>query len=145
MFYQLLNIAIPATIARFHMTTQRSLSAAAPAHWRQIRLEPQFARRMWHRHSCLPRGTKGLCAVAGPGTQPIEAAASLPVHVLIANLELEFHLSHRKLSSLKIPNRKFLAISRIAFASFLISSSPLVTHHRSSVTHPNLSNPLYRD
>ena len=38
--------------------------------------------------------------------------ASLPVNVLIANLELEFHLTHRKLSPLKIPNRKFSRVLR---------------------------------
>ena len=105
-----------ATIARFYMMTQTSLSAAAPASQGYFRL----ARRIkWHRftlslegHSCLPRGTKGLCAVAKPGTQPIEAAASLPVHVLIANLELESHLTHRKLSPLRNPNRKFSRVLR---------------------------------
>ena len=34
---------------------------------------------------------------------------------LIANLELEFHLTHRKVSPLKISNRKFLAILRFVF------------------------------
>jgi hypothetical protein len=123
-FYQLLNTPILATIARFHMTTQWSLSAAAPASRGQIRLEPRFARRLqWHRRS-------GLCAIAKPGTQPIEAAASLPVHVLIANLELEFNPSHRKLSPLEIPNRKFLTISNHFSQPFAsLRSSSLITHH----------------
>jgi hypothetical protein len=32
------------------------------------------------------------------------------LHLLIANLELEFHLTQRKTSSLRIPNRKFLRV-----------------------------------
>ena len=35
-----------------------------------------------------------------------------PFFLLIANLELEFRATHRKVSPLKIPNRKFLAIFR---------------------------------
>jgi hypothetical protein len=142
LLYQLLNIYNPATIYRFHMTTQRPLSAAAPAPPAQSRLAPGFARRIqWHRfilslegHSCLPRGgpqpTKSLRAVAKPGTQPIEAAAALPVYVLIANLELEFNPSHRKLSPLEIPNRKFLTISNHFSQPFAsLRSSSLITHH----------------
>jgi hypothetical protein len=161
-FYQLLNTLIPATITRFHMTTQTPLSAAAPAPQEEPRLQ-------WHRHSCL-------CAVAKPRTQPIEAAASLPsnfliandnptrivilsdqreskglrsqsLQLLIANLELEFHLSHRKLNPLEIPNRKFLTI----FGSLLtaVRSSPpnssRTTDHSPLITDPSLSNPRYRD
>jgi len=67
--YQLLNIYNPATIDRFHMTTQRPLSAAAPASKAQPCLK-------WHRHSCL-------CAVAGPGSPRLATpSTSLPVHVL---------------------------------------------------------------
>jgi len=165
-FYQLLNILIPATIIRFHMTTQRSLSAATPAPHEEPRLQ-------WHRftlsfegHSCLPRGTKGLCAVAGPGSpRPATPSTSLPVQVLIAsdnptrivilsdqreskglpqslqlliaNLELKLNLSHRKLNPLKIPNRKFLTISRIA--------SLFAARHSSLATRHCLSNPRFRD
>jgi len=160
--YQLLNIYNPATIDRFHMTTQRPLSAAAPAPWAQPCLE-------WHRHSCLPRGTRGLCAVAKPRTQPTEAAASLPSKfliandnptrivilsdqreskglpsqsppLLIANLELEFHLSHRKLSPLQIPNRKFLTI----FESLLTAarSSP-PSSSRTPITHRSSLMPAF--
>jgi hypothetical protein len=38
-----------------------------------ISLTPQ-----WHRHSCLPRGTKNLCAVAWFGIPSTEAVTSLP-------------------------------------------------------------------
>ena len=132
-FYQLLNTPVPATITRFHMTTQTTLSAAAPAPQEEPRLQ-------WHRHSCL-------CAVAKPRTQLIEAAASLRFKFLIANLELEFHLSHRKLNPLEIPNRKFLTIFEsllTAVRSSPASSSP-ITHHSLLITDPSLSNPRYRD
>jgi hypothetical protein len=51
-------------------------------------------------------------------------AASLPpLQILIANLELEFGLTHTKLSPLRISNRKYLAVFCSAFAP--ISTSPL--------------------
>jgi hypothetical protein len=167
--YQLLNIYNPATIDRFHMTTQTTLSAAAPAPQEEPRL-------LWHRHSCLPRGTRGLCTVARPRTQVSEAAASLPskfliandnptrivilsdqrvskglrsqsLLVLMANLELEFNLSHRKLSPLQIPNRKFLAIFESLLTAVRSSppSSSRTTDHSPLITDPNLSNLRYRD
>ena len=71
----------------------------------------------WHRparrggHSCLPRGTKGLCASAAPGIPRLpHTAASLSLKILIANLELEFGLTHTKLSPLRISNRKYFAV-----------------------------------
>ena len=136
--YQLLNIYNPATIDRFHMTTHTTLSAAAPAPQAQPRLEPRF---QWHRHSCLPRGTRGLCAVAWPGGPRLATpSASLPVHVLIANLELEFYLSVRKPNTLEIPNRKFLTISNHFSQSFGFSlrNSSFASRHWSSVTHASL-------
>ena len=58
----------------------------------------------WHRHSCL-------CAVAAPGIPRIAiTVASLPFEILIANLELEFGLTHTKLSPLRISNRKYFAV-----------------------------------
>jgi hypothetical protein len=96
---------------------------------------------MWHRparragHSCLPRGgpqptkgsprgTKGLRAFAEPSIQQVaDPLASLTAKILIANLELEFHLTHRKLSPLRFPNRKF---------------SPLF-HLTSQLHHPSLT------
>jgi len=145
--YQLLNIYNPATIDRFHMTTHTTLSAAAPAPQAQPRLESRF---QWHRHSCLPRGTRGLCAVARHGTHPIKAAASRAVQTLIANARLALSATHSKISPLQIPNRERMAISRIAsqapnllFAAHRPSS--LATRHCSFATHPSLSNPRFRD
>ncbi len=68
-------------------------------------------------HSCLPRGgsrpPKGLCAVAKPRTpQMANAAISSSAKIprppwrLIANLELKLQLTYRKLSLLRISNRK---------------------------------------
>jgi hypothetical protein len=71
------------------------------------------ARRVrWHRHSCLPRGTKGLCAVARPQPQQIaEATLSLLSKILIANPRLTLHVNRIRISDLKISNRKFSTIS----------------------------------
>jgi hypothetical protein len=153
--YRLLNVYNSATIDRFHMTTQRPLSAATPAPQAQPRLAPRFARRhQWHRftlslegHSCLPRGgaqpTKGLGAVARPRTQPTEPAASLPSKSLIANPELKFHLSLLRINDLKFPNRKFSTIldpcSAPNFSLLATSHSPLATAsliHGSAIKTP---------
>ena len=65
----------------------------------------------WHRHSCLPRGTKGLCVFAEPKTRRIaHTGASLASEILIANPRLKFELSCTKESLLEIPNRKYIAI-----------------------------------
>src|ERR1700751_195916 len=103
------------------MTTQTTLSAATPGPQEEPRLQ-------WHRHPCL-------CAVAGPGSPRLATAStSLPLHVLIANLELRLNLSHRKLNPLKIPNRKFLTISRVAvLPPFRLRGSSFATRHPS---HP---------
>jgi len=63
--------------------------------------------------------------------------------ILIANLELEFRLTHRKLSPLKISNRKFLAISRIAVSR--LSDFVFAAPHSPLLTHSTLSNLRYRD
>ena len=39
--------------------------------------------------------------------EPLDTAASHAAKILIANLELESQLTHRKLSPLRIPNRKY--------------------------------------
>src|ERR1700746_2629908 len=58
----------------------------------------------WHRHSCL-------CSFAVPRIQRMsDTVQSRDAEFLIANLELEFELSHRKQSALKISNRKYFAI-----------------------------------
>jgi hypothetical protein len=56
--------------------------------------------------------------------------ASLPTEILIANLELEFELNHRKESLLKISNRKY----------FEVFSLVLPTLSASTVARPNSSN-----
>jgi hypothetical protein len=66
----------------------------------------------WHRHSCLPRGTKGLCAFARLSTRRMpNALGSLPLKILIANARLEFNVSHSKDNPLRISNRERIAIS----------------------------------
>ena len=96
---------ILATIARFYMTTQRTLSAATLAHRRRYALNSSFQSRV----------------------------SSL--QILIANARLEFGVNHRENSPLKIPNRERIAIfySRSA-ATPLDFLSPLIAHHLSLIT-----------
>jgi len=62
-------------------------------------------------HSAVPQGVTCRCAVDGSSIQGRSTAfQSRDAEFLIANLELEFELSHRKQSALKISNRKYLAI-----------------------------------
>jgi hypothetical protein len=66
----------------------------------------------WHRHSCLPRGTKGLCTVAKPlPQQRAEATLSLPSKFLIVNPRLTLRVSPIRICKLKISNHKFSTIS----------------------------------
>ena len=51
----------------------------------------------------------------GNPKKPPHLALSLTIEFLIANLELEFRLTHRKLSPQKISNRKYSAIFCLAF------------------------------
>src|SRR4029077_11211263 len=100
------------------MMTQSPLSAAAPASRGYL---CHAARLQWHRHSCLPRGTKGPCAfITEQSSRPW-----LPRHIalnklqrraevhptqtkfLIANLELEFSLT-----CLKTIRYKFLIANK---------------------------------
>ena len=81
----------------FNMTTKTKLSNGGTAQ-RDMR-------------SCSPRATRSLGAPAAPSVQGRSSAAPpRDTEFLIANLELEFELSHRKQSALKISNRKYLAI-----------------------------------
>src|ERR1700721_967756 len=62
-------------------------------------------RIQWHRHSCP-------CAFARrPPQQVAHRVTSQPVRLLIANLELEFHVTRRKITPLEISNRKFSVLS----------------------------------
>ena len=120
--------------------TQTTLSAATSAS-----PDPRGVR--WHRHSCL-------CAFAAPSVDWMaDTAASLAAEILIANLELEFQLTYRKLDLLRISNRKYsrvlrrngelyfrpfpyrlptpgLEVRRSTRASLSVPShAPLITHH----------------
>src|ERR1700739_2527722 len=62
---------------------------------------------------------------------------SLTIKTLIANPRLRFLLTHRKLSPLKIPNRKYIAIFQARRGSAAPSScvaSTLVTDHSPLIT-----------
>ena len=77
----------------------------------------------WHRHSCLPRGTKGLCAVARLGIPPTEAVTSLPSSFqdLIETPRLKFPATTTKLSPLPISNRDKMG-------TFVVAPIPLAPH-----------------
>jgi len=55
--------------------------------------------------------------------------------ILIANLELEFHPTHRKLSPLKISNRKFSPLLRLRFSS---PSRSMFANESSDTRHASL-------
>jgi hypothetical protein len=112
--------------------TQTLLSAATTASQGYLRLA---RRTQWHRHSCL-------CAFADARIRRMaDPAASLvreipgPRWRLIANLELEFHLTQRKLSPLRIPNRKFLTIFQLLAHPLPLAQphprKPFFTNHQS--------------
>jgi hypothetical protein len=65
--------------------------------------------------SCSRSATRSLCAFAAPSVQ--SRSNTVPprtAEFLIANLELEFKLNHRKQSLLRISNRKYFAIFSLA-------------------------------
>gem|GEM_PF-131018 len=103
----------------------------------------------WHRHSRVPRSTKGLCAFAKPRIRQIEAIASLTREFpqspgqkfLIANARLESSLSHREQSPLRISNRERIAILHFTFSGlwWLPSPSP-----RRQVSSPRQASEPFR-
>src|ERR1700751_2625478 len=72
------------------MTTLTSLSAAPSVSVAQALLPVRFC--------------------CGKAREMAPVATSLTIAFLIANLELEFHPTHRKLSLLRISNRKYFAV-----------------------------------
>jgi len=64
----------------------------------------------------------------GTSKKPPHLALSLTIEFLIANLELEFHLTRRKLSPLKISNRTYSAIFYPGFRAH----SPLTSSKEAS-------------
>jgi len=77
------------------MTTLTSLSAATSVSVAQALLPVRFC--------------------CGKAREMAPVAPSLTIAFLIANLELEFHPTHRKLSLLRISNRKYFAVFDPAF------------------------------
>jgi hypothetical protein len=72
---------------RVYSAPQRCLEAASS-------LARDARRFQWHRHSCLPRGMKGLRAVAKPlPQQRAKATLSLPSKFLIANPRLTLRVN----------------------------------------------------
>ena len=87
----------------------------------------------WHRHSCLPRGTKGLprgtkglCVFARPRIRPAKAVTSLQstFRILIETPRLEFPATTTKLNPLPISNRDNLT----TFIVVALSLAPQPNH-----------------
>jgi len=89
------------------MTTLTSLSAAPSVSVAQALLPVRFC--------------------CGKAREMAPVAPSLTIAFLIANLELEFHPTHSKLSLLRISNRKYFAVFDPAFQGPPLG--PLVTRH----------------
>ena len=82
-----------------------------------------------HAARSLPEGSGFIPSVNNPGHRPAPLAPPHPrkpsslkpqassLQILIANLELEFRLTHRKISPLKISNRKYFAIFHLTSQS----------------------------
>jgi hypothetical protein len=115
---------IRATICRFYMMTRTLLSAANLGQQGEFYPEPYAASQR----------SAGSAARQHP-EQPAEVYLSPLRHqrpqLLIANLELEFDLTHTKLGPLKISNRKFSPILRLQFLSRSRSKSA----NKSSATY----------
>jgi hypothetical protein len=95
-------------MVRFHMTKKTTLSDEEMT--------------QGEGHSAEPQGVTCRCAVDGSSIQGRSTAIqSRDAEFLIANLELEFELSHRKQSALKISNRKYLTNFSATFLSFSAS------------------------
>jgi hypothetical protein len=67
--------------------------------------------------------------------EPPHTAASHTAKILIANLELEFQLTYRKLSPLRISNRKFSPLLRLRFSS---PSRSMAANESSDTRHSSL-------
>jgi hypothetical protein len=120
---------------RAYSAPQRCLEAASS-------LARDARRFQWHRHSCLPRDTRGLRVVAKPLPQQREnATLSLPSKFLIANPRLTLRVSPIRICKLKISNRKFSTIScpevrRVQLAPpFPPSKSPVTRHSHALSRH----------
>jgi hypothetical protein len=124
------------------MMTQASLSAAAPASRGHLRLFAPFARRTQCHRPARPNGRLIANADASSigilsdqreskGLSYRSPLRHQRPQLLIANLELEFHLTHTKLSPLKISNRKF---SPFFDSCSALDFCLLVTRHSSLAT-----------
>jgi hypothetical protein len=96
------------------MTTLTSLSAATSVSVAQALLPVRFC--------------------CGKAREMARVAPSLTIAFLIANLELEFRPTHRKLSPLKIPHRKYFAVFDPDFSGLPLG--PLVTRHLLALGRP---------
>jgi hypothetical protein len=137
------------TINRFYMMTQTILSAASQPS-PQARRVALRARRSAPSHKDLEARLNVVSVTQAPlpvrschapQKEPPHTAASLKPQILIANLELEFHLTHTKLSPLRIPNRKYSPLLRLQFSS---PSRPMSANESSDTRHSSVCVLIHR-
>ncbi len=157
---------IRATITRFYMMTQTSLSAATKVQRdgsaRNSSFQPQPLALIHPRNPFLatshpPLATEVLIANADASSIGILSdqreskglSYRSPLRhqrpqLLIANLELESHLTHRKLSLLRITNRKFSRVLRAPWRieTFSMRLHPLARKGRRANSHAEGRSPL---
>ena len=128
--------------------TRTTLSAAKPAS-----PEPQgpalndcvSAPSAKHHEPCLDKGlvAQALLPVRSCRSKREERAhttTSRTAKILIANLELQLHLTDRKLSPLRISNRKFSPLLRLRFSS---PSRSMPANESSDTRHSSLCVLIY--
>jgi hypothetical protein len=103
------------------MMTQTTLSAAtsaSPEPRRAALREWGFAPFARNLETCRDAGSVArtllpMCCCYAECEEPPYTAASLKPQILIANPELEFELTHRKISPLRISNGKYSGVLRL--------------------------------
>ena len=135
----------------FYMMTQTILSAATLvcSGTRRATQEGRglipFINDPEPRHPTRPTGlvAQALLPVRACYTdceEPLQTAASLRSEMLIANLELEFHLTRRRISLLRISNRKFSALLHLQLPS---PSGSMSANESSAARHSSLCVLIY--
>jgi hypothetical protein len=132
---------------RFYIMTQTSLSAATRAQRegsaRNSSFQPRPLALIHPPNPFLgtshpPLATEFLIANADASSIGILSdQRKSKGHLLIANLELAFHLTHRKISPLRNPNRKFSRVLRApsCIESFSVRLHPLARKGRRANPH----------
>src|SRR5579862_4631013 len=106
--------------------------------WLLESLRAQCERPSDRRHLPIPRAFNSENLTPGPSTDPYPSRPLRGVAILIANLELEFHVSPIRITKLRFSNRKYsrlfaplwrIAISQSAFSSAVADRSLRLGRH----------------